>query len=90
MSKSPFTAQMIYPLVQGISNSPFTDQRAVAGGVAPPVDLNSLDVSFDTENSVLLLSDPLLSTPIISATTIVTGRTVFTSEINTVLPVTAK
>ncbi len=25
MSNSPFTSQKIYPLVQGISNSPFTD-----------------------------------------------------------------
>jgi hypothetical protein len=46
------------------------DQRAVAGGVNPPVDLNSLDISYDTENSILILSDPLLLLPVpfISAT----------------------
>ncbi len=58
MSNSPFTDQKIYPLAVGNSNSPFTNQRAVAGGVNPPVDLNSLDISYDTENRVLILSDP--------------------------------
>jgi hypothetical protein len=83
MSNSPFTDQQIYPLVVGISNSPFTDQRAVAGAVNPPVDLNSLDISYDTENSVLILSDPLLVNPFISATTIVTGRTVLIDDVYT-------
>lgn len=83
MSNSPFTNQQIYPLVVGVSNSPFTDQRAVAGGASPPVDLNSLDISYDTENSILILSDPLLANPFISATTIVTGRTVLISDVNT-------
>ena len=82
MSNSPFTDQQIYPLVVGVSNSPFTDQRAVAGGLAPSVDLNSLDLSYDTENSVLILSDPLLINPFISATTIVTGRSVLISDVN--------
>jgi hypothetical protein len=83
MSNSPFTDQKIYPLAVGMSNSPFTDQRAVAGGIAPPVDLNSLDISFSTENSVLILSDPLLSVPFISATTIVPGRTVLIKDVFT-------
>jgi hypothetical protein len=83
LSNSPFTDQKIYALAVGNSNSPFTDQRAVAGGVNPPVDLNSLDISYDTENSVLILSDPLLSVPFISATTIVTGRTVLISDVYT-------
>ena len=83
MSNSPFVDQGLYPLVVGISNSPFTDQRAVAGAIVPPVDLNSLDLSYDTENSVLILSDPLLINPFISATTIVTGRTVLISDVNT-------
>jgi hypothetical protein len=83
MSNSPFTDQKIYPLVVGVSNSPFTDQRAVSGGVNPPVDLNSLDISYDTENSVLILSDPLLINPFISATTIVTGRTVLIEDVFT-------
>ena len=83
MSNSPFVDQGLYPLVVGISNSPFTDQRAVAGAIVPPVDLNSLDLSYDTENSVLILSDPLLINPFISATTIVTGRTVLISDVYT-------
>jgi hypothetical protein len=83
MSNSPFTDQGIYPLVVGISNSPFTDQRAVAGAILPPVNLNALDISYDTENSVLILSDQLLANPFISATTIVTGRTVLISDVNT-------
>ena len=82
-SNSPFTDQQQYPLVVGVSNSPFTDQRAVAGGTVPPVDLNSLDISYDTENSVLILSDPLLTVPFISATTIVTGRTVLIEDVYT-------
>jgi hypothetical protein len=83
MSNSPFVDQGIYPLVVGISNSPFTDQRAVAGAIIPPVNLNALDISYDTENSVLVLSDPFLLNPFISATTIVTGRTVLISNVNT-------
>jgi len=83
MSNAPFTSQQIYPLVGGVSNSPFTDQRAVAGAVNPSVDLNSLDISYDTENSVLILSDPLLVNPFISATTIVTGRTVLIDDVYT-------
>jgi hypothetical protein len=83
MSNSPFTDQKIYPLAVGMSNSPFTDQRAVAGGTAPPVDLNSLDISVDTENSVLILSDPQLPVPFISATTVVTGRTVLIEDVYT-------
>ena len=83
MSNSPFVDQGLYPLVVGISNSPFTDQRAVAGAIIPPVNLNALDISYDTENSVLVLSDPFLLNPFISATTIVTGRTVLISDVNT-------
>lgn len=83
MSNSPFTSQQIYPLAVGISNSPFTDQRAVAGAIAPSVDLNSLDISYDTENSVLILSDPLLVNSFISATTVVTGRTVLIEDVYT-------
>ena len=83
MSNAPFTSQQIYPLVGGVSNSPFTDQRAVAGAVNPSVDLNSLDISYDTENSVLILSDPLLVNQFISATTIVTGRTVLIDDVYT-------
>ncbi len=86
MSNSPFTDQKIYLLAVGNSNNPFTDQRAVAGGTVPPppsVDLNSLDISYDTEHSILILSDPLLPVPFISATTIVTGRTVLISDVYT-------
>jgi len=82
-SNAPFTDQKIYPLVVGVSNSPFTDQRAVSAGIAPPVDLNSLDITFDTENSVLVLSDPLLTVPFISATTVVPGRTVLIQDVYT-------
>jgi hypothetical protein len=82
-SNAPFADQKIYTLAVGMSNSPFTDQRACAGGIAPPVDLNSLDISFDTENSVLILSDPLLPVPFISATTVVTGRTVLIQDVYT-------
>jgi hypothetical protein len=83
MSNSPFVDQGLYPLVVGISNSPFTDQKAVAGAINPTINLNALDLSYDTENSVLILSDPLLLNPFISATTIVTGRTVLISDVNT-------
>jgi hypothetical protein len=55
----------------------------VAGAILPPVNLNALDISYDTENSVLILSDQLLANPFISATTIVTGRTVLISDVNT-------
>lgn len=50
---------------------------------ATATDLNALDITFDTETSVLVLSDPHLSDTFISGTTVVPGRTVLIEDVYT-------